>query len=175
MLRIRLYKSARFMSKILISACLSGFPVRYNGSEKILIDQTLQQWREQNRLVICCPELAAGFATPRPPAEIAVRSSGRSVLSEGARVMESSGQDVTERYILGAYLALEMAEKNGCRYALLTDSSPSCGSETIYDGSFGGKMLEGYGVTTELLRQHGIEVFSHRQILQLIERVMNQA
>ncbi|UYA60993.1 1 YbbK [Pectobacterium sp. F1-1] len=52
------------MSNILISACLSGFPVRYNGTKKKSIDDYLTQWRQQARLITFCPELAAGFPTP---------------------------------------------------------------------------------------------------------------
>ncbi len=47
-------------TKILVSACLMGFKVRYNGSEKAALQETLQHWQQENRLVIHCPELAAG-------------------------------------------------------------------------------------------------------------------
>ena len=46
----------------------------------------------------------------------------------------------------------------GRRKALLKENSPSCGSGTIYDGSFSGKLIPGDGVTAELLKAHGIEV-----------------
>lgn len=150
-------------AKILISACLMGYPVRYNGTEKLLQHPTKEAWLRPDQAVIFCPELAAGFATPRPAAEIAPSPLGYSVLNAEARVMESSGADVSQRYLLAAHLALQMAQQHGCRYALLTDGSPSCGSNFIYDGSFSGKTIDGVGVTTELLRQHGIQVFSDRQ------------
>jgi uncharacterized protein YbbK (DUF523 family) len=159
------------LSNILISACLYGLPVRYNGSEKARLQHTLRTWRDQQRLVVFCPELAAGFDTPRPPAEIQPQHGRYSVLAAGARVQEQSGADVTERYLLGAWLALEMAQANQCRFALLTDGSPSCGSQRIYDGGFHGQTLPGMGVTTELLRRHGIEVFSDRQLPALMDRV----
>lgn len=159
------------MNKILISACLSGFPVRYNGSAKKSVEAYLAQWRKQSRLVTFCPELAAGFATPRPSAEIIPTRDGNAVIAQGARVMEASGEDVTERYILGAWLTLQMAEQHGCRFALLTEGSPSCGSNVIYSGKFDGTQTPGNGVTAELLKAHGIEVFSDRNIDQLIARV----
>jgi len=157
--------------KILFSACLAGFKVRYNGSDKPLVDATLQRWQREGRLVVCCPELAAGFSTPRPSAEITPAANGATVLAQQARVLEAGGNDVTDSYLLGAHLALETARRHGCRFALLTDGSPSCGSQFIYDGSFSGQTKPGCGVTAELLRQHGIEVFSDRQLAALIARV----
>ncbi|TQI79644.1 uncharacterized protein YbbK (DUF523 family) [Serratia fonticola] len=158
-------------SKILISACLAGFNVRYNASNKNLVHTTLEQWQKEHRLVVCCPELAAGFSTPRPPAEIASAAKGAEVIALEARVIDATGEDVTDRYLLGAHLALETARQQGCRFALLSDRSPSCGSQTIYDGSFSGQTQPGSGVTAELLRQHGIEVFSEHQVEALVERV----
>ncbi|MDT3251411.1 DUF523 domain-containing protein [Serratia sp. root2] len=157
--------------KILFSACLAGFKVRYNGSDKPLVNATLQRWQREGRLVVCCPELAAGFSTPRPSAEITPAANGATVLAQQARVMEAGGNDVTDSYLLGAHLALETARRHGCRFALLTDGSPSCGSQFIYDGSFSGQTKPGSGVTAELLRRHGIEVFSDRQLAALIARV----
>ena len=159
------------MSNILISTCLSGFPVRYNGTEKKSVGGYLAQWRQQKRLITFCPELAAGFSTPRPSAEIIPATGGNSVITAGAKVVEATGADVTERYILGAWLALQMAQQHNCRFALLTEGSPSCGSRIIYSGRFDGSQTAGSGVTAELLRRHGIDVFSDLEIEQLIERV----
>ncbi|GKW10535.1 MULTISPECIES: DUF523 domain-containing protein [Pectobacterium] len=159
------------MSNILISACLSGFPVRYNGTEKKSVGDYLAQWRQQARLITFCPELAAGFSTPRPSAEIIPVFGDRSVIKAGARVVEATGNDVTARYILGAWLTLQMAQQHNCRFALLTEGSPSCGSNIIYSGQFDGSQMAGSGVTAELLRHHGIEVFSDCEIERLIERV----
>lgn len=159
------------MNKILISACLSGFHVRYNGSGSTLVSDALSLWQQQQRLVVCCPEMAAGFSIPRPPAEITVGDNGISVLQGQGQVRENNGQDVTERFLLGAYLALEMAQAHHCRYALLTDGSPSCGSQMLYDGNFSGVTRPGAGVAAQLLRQHGIIVYSHHQIDELVEQV----
>lgn len=54
------------INKILVSACLMGFQVRYNGSEKAKMTRQLARWQQENRLVIHCPELAAGLSVPRP-------------------------------------------------------------------------------------------------------------
>lgn len=150
--------------KILISACLLGHPVRYNGSAKSVLHPILNRWLEQGRLVSTCPELAAGFGVPRPPAEIADSRSGPAVLKRTAQVIESGGTDVSTLYIAGAEIALALAQDHGCAFAVLTDGSPSCGSRVIYDGTFSGRTHDGMGVTAALLRAHGIQVFAENEI-----------
>lgn len=151
------------MQKILVSSCLIGLPVRYDGSDKPTNESIIRRWREEGRLIHICPELAAGFGTPRPPAEIA-SGSGPDVLVQRAKVFEDTGCDVTDLYVAGARAALELAMKYGVTVALLTNGSPSCGSSYIYDGSFTGRTTPGFGVTAALLAQHGIEVFSESEI-----------
>jgi len=150
--------------KILISACLAGHPVRYNGSAKPLAHPLVNKWRAEGRLVTVCPELIAGFSVPRLPAEIAAGGDGESVLTGKGRVIEETGGDVTEQFVAGARAALAAAQANECRFALLIDGSPSCGSRTIYDGKFIGQKHSGAGVTATLLRDHGIEVFADTEI-----------
>ncbi|WP_426617070.1 DUF523 domain-containing protein [Raoultella sp. R2A007] len=154
-------------SKILVSACLMGFQVRYNGSGKAQLAGMLARWQQDNRLVIHCPELAAGLPTPRLSAEI-VSAQGAEVMQGRAQIVESSGQDVTAHYQLAAWLALRAAQESGCDAALLTDGSPTCGSQFIYDGTFSGQRKPGSGVAAALLREHGITVFSDGQVPQLL-------
>ena len=157
--------------KILISACLAGLPVRYNGSAKPLIHDAVERWKAEGRLVTLCPELAGGFQVPRPPAEIENGLDGDDVLDGRARVLEISGEDVSAAYIDGARIALDVARENGCRYALLIDGSPSCGSGFVYDGSFSGRKHAGQGVTAAFLRRNGIAVYSDREVDQLVEAI----
>ncbi|HEY5576635.1 MAG TPA: DUF523 domain-containing protein, partial [Clostridiaceae bacterium] len=42
----------------------------------------------------------------------------------------------------------------------LKSKSPSCGCGRIYDGTFSGRVIEGNGVTAELLIRNGIKVTS---------------
>lgn len=154
------------INKILVSACLMGFKIRYNGSEKAQINEQLARWQKEQRLVIHCPELAAGLPTPRPPAEI-IAANGKDVMHGGARIIENTGQDVTEHYQLAAWLALRTAQESGCTAALLTDGSPTCGSQFIYDGTFSGQHKPGMGVAASLLSENGIAVFSEKQFAEL--------
>lgn len=152
------------MLKILISACLVGHSVRYDGAAKPALHPALDRWQAEGRLVVVCPELSGGFGVPRPPAEIARGQSGEGVLDGTACVIDTNGGDVSAPYIAGAEAALALAREHGCRFAILTDGSPSCGSVFIYDGTFRGRKHEGMGVTAALLRAHGVLVFAESGI-----------
>ncbi|MBA5804791.1 DUF523 domain-containing protein [Rhizobium changzhiense] len=158
-------------SKILVSACLMGHAVRYDGRAKPLLHPAIETWRAEGRLVMICPEMSAGMTVPRPPAEIAEAATGEEVLAGKARVVELTGADVTEEFLLAAENAVALARQAGCRYALLIDGSPSCGSGFIYDGTFSGGKQAGNGVTAAALKADGVEVFSDREIERLIERI----
>ncbi len=157
--------------RILVSACLLGQPVRYDGKGKPLFHPLLDRWKEEGRLVAFCPEMAAGMPAPRPPAEIADGLSGEAVLEGKARVMDVTGADVTAGFLEAAEKALKMAEAAGCTHALLIDGSPSCGSIAIYDGSFAGRKHAGAGVTAARLRRAGIAVFAPAEIEALAENL----
>jgi uncharacterized protein YbbK (DUF523 family) len=159
------------VKKILISACLMGEPVRYDGKGKPLAHELIGRWKGEGRLVVFCPELAGGFQVPRPPAEIAGGANGDAVLSGKAAVIEIGGADVTEKFVAGAQKALAIAREKGCAFALLIDGSPSCGSGFIYDGSFSGQRHAGRGITAALLAENGIEVFAPDAIEALAARL----
>ncbi|CAN7184632.1 DUF523 domain-containing protein [Pararhizobium sp. LjRoot238] len=154
-------------AKILVSACLTGHAVRYDGQAKPLVHPALDRWCREGRLVTICPEMSAGMPVPRLPAEIEPGRSAAEVLSGDARVLESNGGDVTAEFRQAAENALALAIEAGCAYALLIDGSPSCGSGFVYDGSFSGDRQPGVGVTAALLRQKGIKVFSGSEIEKL--------
>ncbi len=160
--------------KILVSACLMGQAVRYDGAAKPLHHPALERWKAQGRLVAICPEMTAGMPVPRPPAEIEKGAGGAAVLAGNGRVREVTGGDVTDAFLRGAEAALALANETGCRFALLIDGSPSCGSGFVYDGSFTGRRQAGAGVTAALLRQNGIEVFSDRQVDLLAARLAQE-
>lgn len=53
-----------------------------------------------------------------------------------------------------------MAQLNRCAVAILKQRSPSCGSRTVYDGSFTGHVVPGEGVAAALLGEAGLTIFS---------------
>ncbi|RAR64679.1 uncharacterized protein YbbK (DUF523 family) [Onishia taeanensis] len=149
------------MEKLLISACLLGQPVRYDGGAKALHDPTLERWRREGCLIAACPEVQAGMSTPRPPAEIQ-GGTGAAVLDGTAR----DGEDVSQAFLSGAEQALALCQQHDIRVAILTEASPSCGSRTLSDGSFTGHRVPGQGVTAALLERHGVRVFSQFELKQ---------
>jgi uncharacterized protein YbbK (DUF523 family) len=159
------------VSKILVSACLMGHAVRYDGRAKQLVHPAIERWMQEGLIVTICPEMSAGMPVPRPPAEIGDAADGEDVLAGTARVVELTGGDVTDEFLRAAENAVRLATDTGCRYALLIDGSPSCGSGFVYDGSFSGSRRAGNGVTAAALKQAGIEVFSDHEIDQLIQRI----
>ncbi len=151
------------MNKVLVSACLIGENVRYNGRIKHHESNMLADWKLQGRLVPFCPEVAGGLPVPRPCSEILCLD-GSTVLHGYARIMNIKGKDVTQYFMTGAQKALELARSRKIKLAVLKDGSPSCGSTYIYDGSFSGVKKPGKGVTTVLLQENSIRVFSEREI-----------
>lgn len=153
------------MEKILISACLLGKKVRYDGGTLSVVEGIVQQWRSSGQIVSVCPEVDAGMSIPRPPAEI-TGGDGYGVLTGSAQVFENTGVDVTSYFKAGARIALDLCRKHNIKVAVLTENSPSCGSTAIYDGQFADEKKAGVGVTAALLKNSGIQVFSQHQIEQ---------
>lgn len=153
---------------LLISACLLGQPVRYDGVGKAQPDHIMARLLDVFELIPLCPEMQGGLPTPRPPAEIQ-HGDGRAVLAGSAWVKAEQGEDVTSAFLQGARQALETALAHDCRHALLKANSPSCGNKHIYDGSFGKHLRPGSGVAAALLEQNGICVWNETEIEQLLQ------
>jgi len=140
--------------KILVSSCLLGEPVRYDGQSKPVSHKVLQKWQSLDLIISFCPEVAGGLPIPRSAAEI----------NNKRKVVTANNQDVTEAFILGAQKALSLCLRNNIKFALLKEASPSCGRNEIYDGSHQNTKISGMGLTAELLEKNGIKVFSELQI-----------
>lgn len=154
------------MQKILVSRCLLGHRVRYDGGAHGPYD-LLQRWLNEGRVVALCPEVAGGLPTPRAPAEIR-GGQGAQVLDGHLPVLTIDGEDVTAAFVSGAEKALALVREHGIRLALLKARSPSCGNLENYDGSFSGVRVPGEGVTAALLRRAGVQVFSEEQLTEAV-------
>ena len=144
--------------KVLVSACLTGEPCRYDGTASSCAG--IAELAKIAELVLACPEVAGGLPVPREPCEI----------REG-RVVSRSGADMTGAYQRGADEAVRWARESGCRFALLKEKSPSCGFGAVYDGTFSGALVAGDGFAAAALAKADIEVFGESQIEVLCERL----
>ena len=146
---------------VLISACLAGIPCTHAAEAKT------RAWAlrlvAEGRAVTVCPEVAGGLSIPRPEAEIQ-GGRGEDVLEGRARVVSVDGEDVTANYMRGAETARAAASRTGAELAILKARSPSCGCGAIYDGSFGGRLVEGDGVTAATLKREGLDVVNDEDI-----------
>lgn len=151
------------MEKILVSACLLGSEVRYDGNHSLIEHPVISRWKQEGRLIAVCPEVMGGLPTPRAPAEVQSRFP--------LLVTDRDGQDCTPQFLAGAELASDVARANNCCCALMKARSPSCGNRSTYNGEFSGKLVNAPGVTANELIREGTPVFNEEEIDQLIRFV----
>ena len=155
--------------KILISSCLLGEDVRYDGNNSSVafnpnisfsLKELFMDILCENEIYSFCPEVAGGLGVPRIPAEI-VKNDKPFI------VQNKEGADVTINFLVGAKKALDVCTQEDIKVALLKANSPSCGNINIYDGTFSNNLIEGQGLTARLLKENGIEVFNETQLKDL--------
>jgi uncharacterized protein YbbK (DUF523 family) len=162
------------MTKYIVSACLAGFETRYDGTDALC--ERVRELVEKGKAVPFCPEQAGGLPTPRTPAEI-TGGDGYAVVGDQAdcghtitgRVITKDGVDVTANYLQGAKEMLKLARLVGASKAVLKAKSPSCGSGSIYDGTFSGNITRGDGVAVALLKLSGIDVMTEDDFLNALK------
>ncbi|MDD2463470.1 MAG: DUF523 domain-containing protein [Desulfobulbus sp.] len=130
----------------LVSACLIGLCTRYDGQSKA--NPECVRRLAQYHWSPVCPEQLGGMPTPRTAAEI-VDGDGYDILAGRARVVDRNGVDCTGFFLQGARMVLDIAQMQHVSCCLLKSGSPSCG------------LYPKIGVTSALLREHGIEVIAY--------------
>ena len=73
-------------------------------------------------------------------------------------ILDASGTNRTAAYARGAQAELARAKEAGCELAILKAKSPSCGSGEVYDGTFSGTLVPGWGIAAAAFRDAGIAV-----------------
>lgn len=129
---------------IAVSACLLGENCKYNGgnnfSEKVI------KFTKGHEVIPVCPEVLGGLPVPREPSEIV-----------NGVVCHKDGTSVDKEFRKGAELALEIVKKHNADLVILQSRSPSCGVNSVYDGTFGEKTIAGHGVFAKMLEENGIK------------------
>ncbi len=135
------------METVMISACLVGDKVRYDGKGKYnpLVKEILQKYN----LLPLCPEVLGGLSIPRDPSEIVKE-----------KVITKNGKDVTKEYNKGAFLCLNPISFKHVRKAILQDRSPACGVNKIHNGKFDDGLIPGEGILTKKLKENNIECYT---------------
>jgi uncharacterized protein YbbK (DUF523 family) len=141
---------------ILVSACLWGQAVRYDGRARP--HAGLLSTLKEEEVIALCPEIMGGLTVPRPPARFSGARPGQEgydLLQGRARLLNALGQDVSQAFISGAARVLELAGKKNVRLAYLKDRSPSCAFDPQGLNPLPGPRL---GVLSALLLLNGIAV-----------------
>ncbi|MCH2535559.1 MAG: DUF523 domain-containing protein [Bdellovibrionales bacterium] len=105
---------------ILVSACLLGHPVRYDGQHKYCA--TLEELKNEFDLISVCPEVGAGLSTPRPAVNLYLENN--KILAKGADEPELNVTAPLNNWI-SEYIKTLKAHG-----AILKSKSPSCGFKT---------------------------------------------
>ena len=142
----------------LVSACLIGINCRYDG--KSSFSEEAARFLSDKRFVPTCPELLGGLGVPRRPCRFS-GGDGQQVLAGSARVVDDTGNDLTDRFVTGAEQTLSIVLQWGVTRALLNERSPSCGVNEVYIGD---EKTPGMGVTAALLKREGIVLISDEDI-----------
>lgn len=127
--------------RLLVSACLLGEPVRYDGDDKHdpLVTETLAHWFDYQPM---CPEVGIGMPVPRPPIQV-VSVAGRQRVHAVAPPHEDAS-DALRQYALNLPAAIDGI--------LLKARSPSCGvgSTPLYteQGEDTGQRVDGLVAAT---------------------------
>lgn len=65
---------------------------------------------------------------------------------------------VDKEFKKGAQKALGIILKNQVDLVILQSRSPSCGVNKVYDGTFTGKIIDGQGIFTKILKENEVPV-----------------
>jgi uncharacterized protein YbbK (DUF523 family) len=147
--------------RILFSSCILGNATGWEGDA--YPEPLAQRLAGLDTVSVLhfCPENAT-LGTPRPFTTIH-DGHGRDVLAGRARVLETTGRDVTRELIQGAERMLAVARQGRAELAILMDVSDSCGSHAIYLGDPAKRRYQrGAGVAAAMLLDAGIPVIAQR-------------
>ena len=131
--------------KIMVSACLLGENCKYNGGNNFA--PAVAEFLKGREVLAICPEMMAGMGCPRTPIEIV----------DGV-LMDRDGNNVDEAMRKAVAQAMEWIRKENIQCAILQSRSPTCGVNQVYDGTFSGKLISGFGIFAKALKDAAYQV-----------------
>ena len=152
--------------RVLFSACLLGHVTGWEGAAYPDALALRLAGLPTVRAIAFCPEDTT-LGTPRPLTTL-YDGHGRDVLQGRARVLETTGRDVTRELVAGADAMRATAAREGVELAVLLDVSDSCGSHVVYLGAPAERRYQqGSGVAAARLMEAGVPVLAQRDLATL--------
>lgn len=136
----------------IVSSCLAGINCRYDGNNNS--NEKVVKLVKEGKAIPVCPEVLGGLGIPRDRSEIVKDQNG------DRKVITENGKDVTAEFIKGAMKTAAIAKIVNAEKAVMKKYSPSCGYGEIYDGTFNNNLVEGNGITVEMLIENGVEILT---------------
>lgn len=149
--------------KVLVSACLMGHNCKYNGGNNQ--NDILIEYLKDKQVVCVCPEITSGLGAPRPCVEIV-----------DGEIRTKEGENYQKEYQKGVDMTLESIKGEKIDLCVLMSRSPTCGVNTIYDGTFSGRLVPGQGMLAKALIDSGYNVIDVADLEEYIkgENTLNQ-
>ncbi len=140
------------LPNLVVSGCLLGEKVRYNGTHKHepLI---VELFKEQFNIVSICPEVEMGLGVPRPPMHLE-KSENNSLLK-----VTHSTEDLTEVALSTSKRILDSLVFHG---AILKSKSPSCGYKSV---TLMGSHSMASGLFAQYIEDHNIPIIDENDLL----------
>lgn len=132
------------METILMSACLLGDKVKYNGKDNY--SSLVEDIKLKYNIVPICPEVLGGLSIPRTPVEL-----------KNGIPFNKDLKDFSKNFEVGANKVINIVKYLHIKKAILMERSPSCGVNKIYDGTFKNNLIDGKGYTTKKLESLNVE------------------
>ncbi len=136
-----------------VSACLCGFPCRYDAQDKR--NESWLAHLQDHELLPVCPEVLAGLGIPRP--RIQYENENVNDILQDPIIWDETGMDVTVPLKDAVSRIVQWCRENRVERVILKESSPSCG---VRRTPWRGRKVEGRGILAAALERAGFPIVS---------------
>jgi len=143
--------------EVAVSACLLGFPCRYDGQSRAAPELIAALPRPG--VLPVCPEVLAGFGVPRP--RIQLENEPGPAIARSPLIRDEHGADVSAALVEAVDRVAAWCRAAGVRAAFLKENSPSCGTLRV---PCRGARVAGPGPLALRLGDAGIRIFTEENL-----------
>jgi uncharacterized protein YbbK (DUF523 family) len=151
--------------KLLLSSCLLGEKVRYDGASKPQLDLMVffqQTLKNDVQIISYCPEVSAGFSTPRPAIQRQFYDGQLRILLVDK--LDNGNDDKTDA--LEKAIQTQLENTPSIQGAILKSRSPSCGiANTPWFDEQGNHISTGEGIWAQALLASISELFAKKVVV----------